>query len=90
MNPPAPGFVDFFAGSGLATQGAKHACVPVASSKAGTDLRAVRERGMRMRLRMHGLLRRIIHALSAIHAPDAPERRPCQLRVGTFSDNTPI
>jgi site-specific DNA-cytosine methylase len=29
MNPPAPSFVDFFAGSGLVTQGAQHACVPV-------------------------------------------------------------
>jgi hypothetical protein len=29
MTPPAPGFVDFFAGSGMVTQGAKHACVPV-------------------------------------------------------------
>lgn len=29
MNPPAPSFVDFFAGSDLVTQGAKHACVPV-------------------------------------------------------------
>jgi DNA (cytosine-5)-methyltransferase 1 len=32
MNPPAPSFVDFFAGSGLVTQGAKHACVPVWSN----------------------------------------------------------
>jgi hypothetical protein len=29
MNPPAPSFVDFFTGSGLVTQGAKHACVPL-------------------------------------------------------------
>lgn len=29
MSPPAPSFVDFFAGSGLVTQGAKHACFPV-------------------------------------------------------------
>jgi DNA (cytosine-5)-methyltransferase 1 len=29
---PAPTFVDFFAGSGLVTQGAKHACVPVWSN----------------------------------------------------------
>jgi hypothetical protein len=29
MNPPAPSLIDFFAGSGLVTQGAKHACVPV-------------------------------------------------------------
>jgi site-specific DNA-cytosine methylase len=32
MNPPAPNFVDFFAGSGLVTQGVKHACVPVWSN----------------------------------------------------------
>jgi DNA (cytosine-5)-methyltransferase 1 len=35
MNPPAPSFVDFFAGSGLVMQGmqgAKHACVPVWSN----------------------------------------------------------
>jgi DNA (cytosine-5)-methyltransferase 1 len=32
MNPPAPTFVDFFAGSGLVTQAAKHACVPVWSN----------------------------------------------------------
>jgi hypothetical protein len=51
MTPPAPGFVDFFAGSGLVTQGAKHACIPVydrATSWAGTDLRAVRENEERM------------------------------------------
>jgi hypothetical protein len=35
MNPPAPSFVDFFAGSGLVTQGAKHACVPVWSMEPG-------------------------------------------------------
>lgn len=29
MNPPAPSLVDSFAGSGLVTQGAKHASVPV-------------------------------------------------------------
>ena len=29
MNPPAPSFVDFFAGSGVVTQGAKHTGVPV-------------------------------------------------------------
>lgn len=32
MNLPAPTFVEFFAGSGLVTQGAKHACVPVWSN----------------------------------------------------------
>jgi DNA (cytosine-5)-methyltransferase 1 len=32
MNPPLPTFVDFFAGSGLVTQGAKHTCVPVWSN----------------------------------------------------------
>ena len=32
MIPPTPSFVDFFAGSGLVTQGAKHACVPVWSN----------------------------------------------------------
>ena len=32
MNPHAPSFVDFFAGSGLVTQGARHACVPVWSN----------------------------------------------------------
>jgi site-specific DNA-cytosine methylase len=32
VTPPAPNFVDFFAGSGLVTQGAKHACVPVWSN----------------------------------------------------------
>lgn len=32
MNPPAQSFVDFFDGSGLVTQGAKHACVPVWSN----------------------------------------------------------
>jgi DNA (cytosine-5)-methyltransferase 1 len=32
MNPPAPSFVDFFTGSGLVTQAAKHACVPVWSN----------------------------------------------------------
>lgn len=33
MSPPAPSFVDFFAGSGLVTQGAKHACVPVGRTR---------------------------------------------------------
>jgi len=32
MNAHFPSFVDFFAGSGLVTQGAKHACVPVWSN----------------------------------------------------------
>ena len=32
MNPRLPTFVDFFAGSGLVTQGAKHACLPVWSN----------------------------------------------------------
>jgi DNA (cytosine-5)-methyltransferase 1 len=32
MTQPAPTFVDFFAGSGLVTQGVKHACVPVWSN----------------------------------------------------------
>ena len=32
MNAILPTFVDFFAGSGLVTQGARHACVPVWSN----------------------------------------------------------
>jgi site-specific DNA-cytosine methylase len=32
MSTSLPTFVDFFAGSGLVTQGAKHACTPVWSS----------------------------------------------------------
>ncbi len=32
MNTSLPTFVDFFAGSGLVTQGAKHACTPVWSN----------------------------------------------------------
>lgn len=32
MSPPAPSFVDFVAGSGLVTQEARHACVPVWSN----------------------------------------------------------
>lgn len=32
MDPPAPSFVDFFAGSGLVMQGAKQTCLPVWSN----------------------------------------------------------
>ena len=32
MNPELPTFIDFFAGSGLVTEGAKHACKPVWSN----------------------------------------------------------
>lgn len=32
MSYTLPTFVDFFAGSGLVTQGAKHACTPVLSN----------------------------------------------------------
>jgi adenine-specific DNA methylase len=32
LNSSLPTFVDFFAGSGLVTQGAKHACTPVWSN----------------------------------------------------------
>jgi len=37
MNPLAPSFVDFFAGSALVTQEAKHACVLVWSKDGDHD-----------------------------------------------------
>lgn len=41
MSLPAPTFVDFFVGSGLVTQGVRHACEPVWSNDMGAKKAAM-------------------------------------------------